>query len=535
MVPPKTVLMDLSSIDPGVAPHHNLQALSWPTCYSTYTDISKKLIETVLTQLTNIQDDETNCAILRAKAYDIICDLSLLLRIAIDITEVRKAGLRPIYDEVASPMLHYLDMGTNPYHFPIPRIWHHPIDKRFVKRASNTARRFRSHLRSLKAGSNRIDIHNRNNLVNELLLSTATSYVDWPVADIDWRRSTLLPTTLEDSAVELCRSVCQAVEGQIAEQSIQVKFQKLGYRLIAFHLSKAHADFSVLERHINARPNAATLLSGTPKHLGRLASWLYRREGAKTIRCAHGGERVFFVDAEWGLAEFPDCDTYYTHGKAERDTLERRINQNLVPTANMDSHISFKTIGSSHHQNLHDYTKKYRAYPATGEVLYVAGGYLGEAFGDFTSRKPPDPLYLDYQIDLLQKLKALGYRVTVKSHPGGIISNGRFLSRYAEQVLDGYFNPATSTGDCFIFDFAGTAFVDALASGRPMVLADMGVRPFDDTVFKELSARCPIIPSGINEEGRFRVQTEALGSAITRSMETEPTSFIDFHRKFFAA
>ena len=63
---PKTVRMDLSSFDPIVAPHDNLKDLSWPTPYSEYANISKNLIGKVLTQLTSAQDDETNCAILRA-------------------------------------------------------------------------------------------------------------------------------------------------------------------------------------------------------------------------------------------------------------------------------------------------------------------------------------------------------------------------------------------------------------------------------------------------------------------------------------
>ena len=68
-----------------------------------------------------------------------------------------------------------------------------------------------------------------------------------------------------------------------------------------------------------------------------------------------------------------------------------------------------------------------------------------------------------------------------------------------------------------------------------MVLADMGLRPFDDAVFGDLSLRCPVIPAALNEEGRFRIPISALGSAIARSMENTPDSFTDFHSKFFAA
>ncbi len=532
---PQTVFMDLFSLDLIAAPHESLKDISWPVPYSAYANISSSISEQVITQLRNTRDDETLCAILRSKAYDIICDLSVLLRAAINVARAKSAGISLICDDVGSPILHYLNAGTDPYKFPIPRVWHHPVDQRLIRRAANQTRRFFSHLHSYNSGFNRIDIHNRNNLVNGFLSSTTSPFVDWPMANIDWREPGKLPTLLEDFAIELCRSISQATEAHLADQSIQDKFQKLAYRLVAFHLSKAHTDFYILEKHIKTRPAAATLLSGTPKHLGRLASWLYRREGATTIRCAHGGERVFFLDPEWGLAEFPDCDTYYTHGKAERDALERRIKHKLVPTMSTENQIRFKTIGSSHHQNLHKPSTKANLYPTTGKVLYVGGAYLGETFSNFTSIKPPDPLYLDYQIDLLQKLKELGYQVILKPHPGGIISNERFLARYSDKVLNGLFDPTTSTADCFIFDFAGTAFVDALASGRPMVLADLGIRPFDNSVFEDLSARCPIIPAGVNEEGRFRVEKDTLGNAIASSMEIKSSSVSYFNRKFFAA
>ena len=531
----KTALMDLSCLSPGDPVHKELEELSWPTPYSSYASISESLIDKVLSLLTNTQNNETTCAILRAKSYDIVCDLSLLLRLSIDVAGAKKAGTCLLYSQEASPLLTFLDVGTDAYSFPIPRIWHHPIDRSIKKRSTNLARRFLSHLRSHKAGGERVDVHNRNNLVDDYLSASLTSHVDWPVANIDWHYSATLPKALAEIVSDFCESISGSVRSQISEKDIEAKFHKLAHRLISFHLAKAYTDFHILKRQIRARPSAAILLSGTPKHLGRLASWLYLQKGGTTIRCAHGGERAFFIDSEWGLAEFPDCDTYYTHGKAERDALDRRIRHNIIPTANSEKSISFKSVGSSHHQQIYNHSKIKRPSSPTGEILYVAGGYLGESFGDFTSRKPPDPLYLDYQVDLLRKLKQLGYRVILKSHPGGVISNKRFLARYSDQVLNGFFDPTTSTADCFIFDFAGTAFVDALASGRPMVLADMGIRPFDDTVYADLSFRCPIIPAGVNEEGRFRVQTEDLGSAIVRSMETEPMAFVDFHRKFFAA
>jgi hypothetical protein len=530
----KVVLMDLTSLN-GAPPHRHLKNLVWPTSYSSYTGIAEGLIETILARLKDIENDETSCAILRAKSYDIISDISLIVRLAMDISTSRRAGLQLVYNPKSSPLLTYLDVGADLHNFPIPRIWHHPINHQYSRKLTNIARRFRSRLLSFKAGPDRIDVHNKNNLVNAFLQDTECSSVDWPVANVDWCDGTILPKELTETAVGLSHDFLRLAESRIAEKALAKKLQQLSCRLITFHLSKAYSDLLVLEKHLLARPMGSILLSGTPKHLGRLAGWLYRRDGQTTIRCAHGGERAFFVDFEWGLAEFPDCDIYYTHGTGEREALERRISSSVIPTADQGGSICFRSLGSPHHQNIYNSITEQRQAAKTGEILYVAGGYLGEAFGDFTNRKPPDTLYLDWQIDLLQKLKQLGYKVTLKSHPGGIVPNEKLLSFYTDKFVKGIFDPTTSKADCFLFDFAGTAFVDALASGRPMVLADMGVRPFDTTTFEDLSSRCPVTLARVTEDGKFRVDAENLGNAIVQSIETDPNSFSDFHRKFFEA
>ena len=291
----KFVLMDLASLN-GELPHEYLKNLVWPTPYSSYTGIAEGLIKTVLARLKDIKNDETSCAILRAKSYDIISDVSLIVRLATDISTTRRAGLQLVYNAKSSPLLAYLDVGTDLHNFPIPRIWHHPINHQYSKKLTNMARRFRSRLLSFKAGPSRIDVHNRNNLVNTFVQDTEYSSVDWPVANVDWYDGTILPKKLTETAVELSHDFLGSVESQITEKALAKKLRQLSYRLIRFHLSKAYSDFLVLEKHLLARPMGSILLSGTPKHLGRLAGWLYRRDGRTTIRCAHGGERAFFED-----------------------------------------------------------------------------------------------------------------------------------------------------------------------------------------------------------------------------------------------
>lgn len=527
------VVMDLSVLDEN-QPHLGLADLDWPSQYDSYHPFSRQLIDS-LTVTMRAQDPGADAgAVIRAKACDIVTDLALVARLAFDIANAKRDGRSLRYNTNTSPMLAFLEAGGDPARAPAPRIWHHPVDLRAKTRLRKAALRTRSHFQALRAGTDRIDVHNRNNIVNTFLEADSRLSVDWPVTSIDWRHSHDVPAMLAASVAEIGRTYTHVISFYIDDTALSKTLAALGHHLIAHHIAKCWADFQLYERHMIARPKGSLLLGGTPKHLGRLAGWLYRREGIEVIRCAHGGDRAFFCDYEWGLQEFPDCDTYYTHSAGERDALARRIEEGGTALVEPERAIAFQSLGSPHHQMLLRRSKTLRRKEKTGAVVYVAGGYLGEQLGDFPNRKPPDPLYLDWQIDLLSAIRSLGYHVTVKLHPAGIAREARYLSHYADTILEGTFDPLNVAADAFIFDFAGTAFFDALATDVPMVFADLGVRPFDQTVFNDLVSRCPIAPTLRDERGRFRVLREALrdtlGNAI--AMDTCPAGF---HDRYFGA
>ena len=164
--------------------------------------------------------------------------------------------------------------------------------------------------------------------------------------------------------------------------------------------------------------------------------------------------------------------------------------------------------------------------------MYVAGGYLGELAGDFPTRKPPDPLYFEWQVWLLRTLHNQGHRVITKVHPKGVLREARLLEAFSDSIETGTFDPNEHQVDCYIYDFAGTAFFDSLASTTGVVLIDMGVRPFDQRAFADLAARCPIVHCQLDERNRFRADPAALREAVERaaSLGAGPD---EFFRRYF--
>lgn len=527
------VVMDLTVLDDG-DPQRALNDLVWPSPYDAYHMLSRTLIDSLMTTIHALDPGDDPAAVIRAKTYDIVTDLAFVTRLAFDISNARKTNRALRYNADACPMLAYLEAGGDPAHSPVPRIWHHPVDQRVKTVARKAARRGRSQLQARLAGSDRIDVHNRNNLVNTVLESETRTAVDWPVTNIDWHHGRDVPAVLTESVSEMGGAYALVITQFVEDAALRSTLEALGRHLISYHLAKAWADFETFERHMRFRPQGTMLISGTPKHLGRLAGWLYRREGRPVVRCAHGGERVFFSDYEWGLAEFPDCDTYYAHSAGEQDALAHRLSSNAIALVQPDQSINFRTLGSPHHQALLARSREHSRPRNTGTIVYVAGGYLGEQLGDFPNRKPPDPLYLDWQIDLVLAIKALGYRVVVKPHPAGIAREAGFLAQYTDAALDGLFDPASVSADAFVFDFAGTAFFDALATDIPMVFADMGVRPFDLTVCDDLVMRCPVAPAVCDDRGRFRIDRDQLGNVLADAIDMN-TCPPGFHDRYFGA
>ncbi len=327
----------------------------------------------------------------------------------------------------------------------------------------------------------RIDVHNRNNLVNTLLGTDVRPSVDWPVTNLDWTHGGGVPPP-SPSAAEIGRAYSRAVAHFIDDPELYRTLSRLGEYLVSYHGAKCWSDFQVFERHIRSRPMGDMLVSGTPKHLGRLAGWFYRRDGKEVIRCAHGGERAFFPirNGAWpnsGLRHLLRPQRAGNATPSPGGWLRAAPNWSsriaTSPSRLSEARITRTSCNAPAHCG---------ARGKTGTIVYVAGGYLGEQLGDFPNRKPPDPLYLDWQIDLIRALKALGYRVAVKLHPAGIAQDARYLAHYADAILR-HLRSGHGVGGCLHFRFC-----------RNRILRCVGHRCADGV---RRSRRPPLRPDGL--------------------------------------
>jgi hypothetical protein len=445
--------------------------------------------------------------------------------------------MRPRFEPRSAPIARFLLESGSDEKAVIERrswLWHHGAKRGIASTAKRRLRRGQSRLyRFLIPPYGRFDLLSHNPLLDAFLEAETVRAIEFFPNAHDWSDGTRdAPPTIE-AATALLDAYCARVGEGLGQGPRQLAdLRRLAGAVIGFHLNKAWGDFKRIEAMGLGRRMGAVLAGGTPKHIGRLIAWHYREKGREVYRFAHGGERAFYNDYAWALAELPFCDRYFGHSRAEAENLmARRAAGRMAPAGPPE--LVFDSRGSARHQRLRARAPARSGKARTGAIMYVAGGYLGEAAGDFPSRKPPDPLYLDWQISLLRALRDLGYRVITKVHPKGVLREAALLTPFSDGIEGGSFDPSRYAVDAYLFDFAGAAFFDALASNTGVVLIDTGVRPFDSRASADLSERCALVRCQRDERDRFRVDRLALAAAVERAHEIGAGPEAFFRRYFF--
>ena len=144
--------------------------------------------------------------------------------------------------------------------------------------------------------------------------------------------------------------------------------------------------------------------------------------------------------------------------------------------------------------------------------------------------KPPDPLIADTMSHVIGILVRSGFDVSVKPHPKGLPFGEHF--HLGVQTIDGAFDPIQIDADCYVFDFAGSAFFDALASEKGVLLIDTSARQWDDNGLDDLKARCEVIKAQPDEFNRMRVDESELIGAVERAIQRRECPEW-FARKYF--
>ncbi len=472
----------------------------WPISYEKYDFLSYGFVDKLLNILDNQEGDVKTA--LTCKLSDILIDIAHIVRQAIEIQEIRKTGNDIIYDIEASPTIGWLLGRTE-------KVVRHNNCRSFRDNALIYARFLKRILSGSAVPSGNIyNAVSINYLMKEHIsaenLEVTNMLVEFYLRSI--------PSQTNGSIDDISFSIYDALK-DVYEFDYQI--EKAVKEIVEYHMKQALGDIEHLKKSSLRKALGRGMVSGTPKYEGRILSWYFQDNGKDVIRHAHGGERVFYKDYVWPIAELPFCSAYYTHSKTEAINIKSRIDIGEYAAYDALRSIKFTSLGSVKHKNIYKNSMAGKKQsPKAKTIIYVTGVYLGDLAPNLPSFKIPDSLYFDFQIRLLKFLKSEGWRIIIKPHPKGLYNPAKLLEPYADEVVIDKFDPNNFNAEVFLFDFAGTAFFDTLFSAQKVVLLNLGHRPFDDGELGFLEKRCSVLNHGFDECGRVAMDKDRLLNAI---------------------
>lgn len=466
------------------------ETFCWPTIYSEYNFISYGLIDGALKVL-EAQQDDVHIA-LTCKLSDIIIDLGNVMRQALDIQNAENYGHKIIYKKEYSPTLDWLLNSADPNDRRIINRLNSCLRDNFLK--SSLVLQARKMKRCLRRnyGSDHYNAINYNLLMKEWIDSEnigtfnllTEGYVHG-LPHVDKIHTQSVVSAFKELIFDAYTYTPQL------KKAVSIAIGMI----VEYHLSQALGDLAHLKSSSLHKSLRNGLISGTPKYEGRMLSWYFCENNKDVIRFAHGGERVFYEDYAWPIAELPYCTHYYAHSQIEAKNMKKRIENGKYASMKDMAHIEFLSNGSKKHQALYQTSVKTEK---NKKLVYVASVYEHDSSPGLPAFKTPDILYYEYQIRLIKHLKEQGWHIILKPHPKGIYQDQNYLAQYVDEIVKIPFDPNSFKAEIFLFDFAGTAFFDTLATTQRVVLLNLGGRPIDPDERKNLQNRCSVLDIGFD-------------------------------------
>jgi len=475
-----------------------------------------------------------------AVAVQIERDAMSLTKAALDISHARRSGIDLIFDPKQSPLAHMLYQAE--WHGDAPTVsvgWMASAGNLGLndrRESFDFLRRARTKLTmALRPVQGRFDLHNNSPLLDELVAAKQLRPVLLRPESWTWPRTGDGNPVLEEVACDLSAHVSTILIDLECGRTLARSVGEILEHIAAQYLNSAHLMAQHLQSSIGTGRLGSYLVGGTPSFLGRLLNWHYLSAGRHVWRFGHGGDRAFFDDAVWCASEFPFVEQFHAHGAGEAEAISARFRRGSM------THIAGPLpkiigVGSNRHQRVwkfcHDKPTNGLRHRRAPKIVLVAGSFLGEAKMGTLETKLPDQLVADSQAQLIRILLKRGYNVVAKAHPKGVFTKSPPQIAWGAEVVQGQFDPTAQDADCFVFDYAGSAFFDALASNKGVVLLSTPNRQIDSTNRDDLFMRCQVVEARFDPYNRVRVDPDELVEAveIARGSNGCPESFA---RRYF--
>lgn len=272
-------------------------------------------------------------------------------------------------------------------------------------------------------------------------------------------------------------------------------------RIAAMNLSIAkHWRGKNHEKYFNTR-NSILLTASAGGFESRLMSHVFQRNELRVIRFTHGGERGLIDDPRWHYPELMFTDFYVVHGQTEATQVTDAVRRN---TSSLTSrNLQVIGAGSRFHAQLRIQNTATESSGRVQNVMVVTASMKNEVRPAFVSTGEEIP-YLEWHLRLLKSLRDANYNIISKRHPKGFLSNIKLFDGIAnEELIDGSFTDLMEIADAFVFDFAASAFMEALCTNKPVILIETPYRTLLPAGRGEVASACTIVRTEYDEHNRI--------------------------------
>ena len=288
-------------------------------------------------------------------------------------------------------------------------------------------------------------------------------------------------------------------------------------RISAIHLSIANFWRNKNhEKYFNT--DKSVLLTATAGGFeSRLMSHVFQRNHLPVIRFTHGGERGLINDPRWHYGELMFADQYLVHGRTEAKQVSDAISRETSSLTTQS--IKIIGVGSRFHADIRSRDSDSITTRKVHNVMVVTTAFLGEVRPAFTSAGE-DIIYMEWHVRLLKSIQNANFNVISKRHPKGSINNTKlFTGLVTDELTEGSFTDLTATADAFVFDFAASAFMEALCTNKPVVLIETPIRRLLKAGRKEVQEICTIVQADFDENNRIVADFDEVIAGLSKPVD----------------
>lgn len=276
------------------------------------------------------------------------------------------------------------------------------------------------------------------------------------------------------------------------------------YATILSALQQADSDLARLAG-LPKLPNRVWAATGG-RYPTRAVSIACQQRGGEVVRFAHGGAPVFDGYPQiLSYVDFMPCTTFVAPTEGAADIVRTRLPAAVTARSQVVGGSGDPLFATPRHT---------RKAPASRPIVV----YCPTIFVGSICHFPPvlpDPVYLDWQLRLVETLSTMPIDLKGRPHPENIMLSGRQPLDTQLETIGGSFADVVEQADALVFDWPlSTSFWEALCSDCRVILLNVCNTAFNPAVMSLIRERCTIVETGIDDRNRPSVERDTLADAL---------------------